>query len=83
MPITIFNIFLCCLVCLWSITVYLCQKKKIGLLIAISFLLFGISHLLTIFEVDSLLAGFVLIVVIRSIAYLVIIFGLDRLLRKK
>jgi NADH:ubiquinone oxidoreductase subunit K len=83
MPITIFNIFLCGLVVFWGITVFVCKKKQIGLLIAIAFLLFGISHLLTIAHVNDNITGFVFLVVIRSIAYLVIIIGLDKLLRKK
>jgi hypothetical protein len=83
MPIMIFNIFLCALVSLWGIIVYVCKKEQLGKLIAISFLLFGISHLLNILDYDTTMVGFVFIVVIRSIAYLFIVFGLDKLLRKK
>ncbi|MDY6916123.1 MAG: hypothetical protein SVM86_07395 [Candidatus Cloacimonadota bacterium] len=83
MPLSIFNIFLCFLVFFWGVTVFICKKKRIGRLIAISFLLFGISHLLNIFDVDTTIVGFVFIVVICSIAYLVIVFGLDKILRAK
>jgi hypothetical protein len=74
MALDIINISLCIVIMLLG---YLGSKKrgnKLALFIAVAFCLFGISHVLTMLGMGTSLLN--LIVVIRAVAYLIVIVGL-------
>lgn len=81
MAITIVNLVLCIVILALGIWAYSKKKGEVPLYIGIAFGLFAISHLLTLL---GLAAGLdVLLIIVRLIAYLLVIFTLYRILVKK
>lgn len=72
-PVTILNLVFCIIIVMLGCWEYNKKKSLIALYIAITFGLFGIAHLAIILGMKS---SDIFIMVIRSIAYLVIIYAL-------
>lgn len=73
-PITLVNLILCVIIVIFGCVGYKKAKDKWPLYIAITFGLFGISHLLTLLGLQDTLR--VLIIAIRTVAYLLVIYTL-------
>ena len=80
-PIYTVNLALCIIIFILGCWGYKKQKDIIPLYIGIAFGLFGISHLVTLFDTESSLTN--VLIVIRVLAYLIVIFALYLFLRKK
>jgi uncharacterized membrane protein (UPF0136 family) len=81
MTITVINLILCIIILGLGIWGYSKKKDDVPLYIGIAFGLFGVSHLMTIL---SLAAGLeILLIIVRLIAYLLVVFALYRLVAKK
>lgn len=81
MAITIVNLVLCIVILALGIWAYSKKKGEVPLYIGIAFGLFAISHLLTLL---GLAAGLdILLIIVRLIAYLLVIFTLYRILVKQ
>jgi hypothetical protein len=79
-PIYIVNLILCILIVFLGIFIYFRKGDHFSIYVGISFGLFGVSHAVTIFglkEADNFL------IVIRLLAYLVIIYALFKILRAR
>ncbi|MDO5835463.1 MAG: hypothetical protein Q4P17_03055 [Methanobacterium sp.] len=72
-PVTILNLVFCIIIVILGYWEYNKKKSLIALFIGITFGLFGIAHLAIILGMKS---SDIFIMVIRSIAYLVIIYAL-------
>ena len=79
--ITIVNLILCVVILAIGIWAFNRKKGDAPLYIGIAFGLFAVTHLLTLIGLASLLAIFIIIV--RIIAYLLVIFAIYRILTKK
>ncbi len=79
--ITIVNLILCVVILAIGIWAFNRKKGDVPLYIGIAFGLFAVTHLLTLIGLASLLAVF--IIVVRLIAYLLVIFAIYRILAKK
>ena len=71
---TIINLVLSVVIVALAIVAYTSKKSKIVMYIGAAFALFGISHLMTLIGLDMALASVLLI--IRTLAYLIVIFAL-------
>ena len=80
-PIVIVNLILCIIILGLGIWGYNKKKDAVPLYIGIAFGLFGVSHILTLLGLASTLT--VLLIVIRLIAYLLVVFALYRVLVKR
>jgi hypothetical protein len=81
MTITVVNLVLGVVILALGIWAYNKKKDELPLYIGIAFGLFAFSHLLTLL---GLAASFdILLIIIRLIAYLLVIFVLYRILAKK
>jgi len=80
-PITFLNLVLSVLVLFLGFWNYSKKSNLIPVYIGIAFGLFGVSHLLTLFGLKNTLEVF--LIVIRTLAYLLVIFALYKLLPKK
>ena len=80
-PIYTVNLVLCIVIFILGYWGYKKQKDTMPLYIGIAFGLFGISHLVTLFDMASSLTN--ILIVIRVIAYLIVIFALYLYVRKK
>jgi hypothetical protein len=80
-PIYTVNLALCIIIFILGCWGYKKQKDAMPLYIAIAFGLFGISHLVKLFDIASDLAN--VLIVIRVLAYLIVIFALYMFVRKK
>jgi predicted membrane protein len=74
---TIINLVLSVVIVALAIVAYTSKKSKIAMYIGAAFALFGISHLMTLIGLDVALAYVLLI--IRTLAYLIIIFALYKI----
>jgi hypothetical protein len=81
MEITLVNLILCVIILGLGIWAYSKKKGDVPLYIGIAFGLFAISHLITIIGMAAALTVF--LIVIRLIAYLLVIFALYRIVIKK
>jgi uncharacterized membrane protein (UPF0136 family) len=79
-PIYITNLTLCIIILSLGIFGYRKQGNTIPLIIGIAFGLFGISHLATILDLKDALES--ILIVIRTLAYLLIIVALYRFLSR-
>jgi len=79
--ITIVNLILGVVILAIGIWAFSRKKGDAPLYIGIAFGLFAVTHLLTLIGLASLLAIFIIIV--RIIAYLLVIFAIYRILTKK
>ena len=80
-PIVTVNLLLCIIILILGIWGYSKKKQDVPLYIAIAFGLFGISHIITLLGLAASLTVF--LIVIRLIAYLLVIFALYRVLAKR
>ena len=80
-PIYTVNLALCVIIFILGCWGYKKQKDAMPLYIGIAFGLFGISHLVTLFDMASSLTN--VLIVIRVLAYLIVIFALYMFVRKK
>ena len=80
-PIYTVNLVLCIVIFILGYWGYKKQKDTMPLYIGIAFGLFGISHLVTLFDMASSLTN--VLIVIRVLAYLIVIFALYIYVRKK
>lgn len=69
--ITVINIVLCVIILLLGVVIFSKKQSKLGLLVGISFGLFGISHVMTIFSFGDFYES--LIVFVRIMAYVLVI----------
>ena len=80
-PIYTVNLGLCIVIFILGFWGYKKQKDTMPLYIAIAFGLFGISHLVTLFGLANSLTN--VLIVIRVLAYLIVVFALLLYVRKK
>ena len=80
-PITLVNLILCIIIVVFGCVGFRKAKDKWPLYIAISFGLFGLSHLLTLLGLKETLTGF--LIGIRTVAYLLVIYTLYRVAFRK
>lgn len=73
-PITAVNLVLCVVIVVIGSYGYMRKKDKLALYIAISFGLFGVSHLATLLGLKDLLTT--PLIVVRTLGYLTVIFAL-------
>jgi hypothetical protein len=79
-PITIINVILTVVIFILGIALYGMKKNTMALYVGIAFGLFAISHLATLLDLASSLT--MPLIVIRTLAYLVVIFALLSLRKK-
>ncbi len=79
--VLIVNLVLSVIIFILGILAYAKKKGEVPLYIGIAFGLFGISHILTLLGLAAALN--VLLVIIRLIAYLLVVFVLYRALSRK
>jgi len=75
------NLILCIVIVVFGILGFQKARETWPLYIAISFGLFGLSHLLTLLGLRETLSGF--LIAIRTIAYLLVAYTLYRVAFKK
>jgi len=80
-PIITINFVLCVIILALGIWAYVKKKGDAALYIAIAFGLFAVSHLMTLLGLAAGLTVF--LIIIRLIAYLLVVFALCRKLAKK
>ena len=81
-PVYIVNLILCIIIVILGYWGYQKQKDTIPLYIGVAFGLFGISHLVRLFDIDDGAITNVLII-IRVLAYLIVIYALFKFVRMK
>ena len=79
--VTTINFILCLIILGLGIWAYVKKKDHVPLFVAIAFGLFGISHLITIMGMAGGLEK--LLVLIRLVAYILVIVALWRILARK
>lgn len=79
-PITIINVILTVVIFILGIALYGMKKNTMAVYVGIAFGLFAISHLATLLDLASSLT--MPLIVIRTLAYLVVIFALLSLRKK-
>jgi hypothetical protein len=79
--ITLVNLILCVIIVVFGCVGFKRVKDKWPLYIAITFGLFGLSHLLTLLGLKDTLEAF--LIAIRTIAYLLVIYTVYRVAFKK
>lgn len=80
-PVTVVNIVLCTIILIMGIVENARSKTHLPLYVGLAFGLFGITHLLTIFNLASVL--YIPIIIIRLVAYILIIYSLYLLIARK
>jgi hypothetical protein len=80
-PIYIVNLILCIIIVTLGIFIYLKKGDLVPIYIGIAFGLFGISHAATILGLKG--EGENFLIVVRLLAYLVIIYALFKILNRK
>ena len=76
-PIYITNLVLCIIILVLGILGYRRSRNISPLFIGIAFGLFGVSHLMTLLDLKATLTTF--LIVIRTIAYVMVVFALYRI----
>ena len=79
--ITALNLVLCIAIFLLGYWCYVKRKNKMALFTGIAFALFGISHVITLLGYTAKFEG--VMIIVRLIAYLIVIFALYKLAFKK
>jgi hypothetical protein len=79
--ITLVNLILCVIIVVFGCVGYKKAKDKWPLFIAISFGLFGLSHLLTLLGLKETMTVF--LIGIRTVAYLLVIYTVYRVAFRK
>jgi len=80
-PIYVVNLTLCIIIFILGVLGYKHKHNKTPLYVGIAFGLFGVSHLATILGLKTDLEA--VLIVIRTIAYLTVIFALYKFLSKQ
>lgn len=80
-PVTIINLILCIVILVMGIIENSRTRTHLPLYVAIAFGLFGLSHLMVLLGMEGTLA--IIMVVIRLVAYLLVIYSLYLLIAKK
>lgn len=80
-PIYIVNLTLCIIILILGVFGYRKKGNPVQLYVGIAFGLFGVSHLATILGLKNYLE--VPLIVIRTAAYLVVVFALYKILTKR
>lgn len=80
-PISIVNLILCIIIVIFGYLGFKKANERWPLYIAISFGLFGLSHLLTLLGLREVLSGF--LIAIRTIAYLLVAYTVYLVARRK
>jgi len=80
-PIYLVNLTLCIIILLLGVFGYRKKGAPLPLYIGIAFGLFGVSHLATILGLKDALEAF--LIVIRTVAYLLVIFALYTVLKRR
>ena len=80
-PIYIVNLTLCIIILILGIFGYRKKGNPVPLYVGIAFGLFGVSHAATIFSLKNDLE--VPLIVIRTIAYLAVVFALYKILTRR
>jgi len=80
-PIYLVNLVLCIIIVVFGYLGFKKTKETWPLYIAISFALFGLSHLLTLIGLRETLTGF--LIAIRTIAYMLVAYTLYRVAFKR
>jgi hypothetical protein len=75
------NLVLCIAILVLGVLGYAREKKDFILYIGIAFGVFGLTHLLDILGLSASL--FILIIILRSVAYLIVIFSIYRAIIRK
>lgn len=79
--ITALNLILCIAIFFLGYWCYVKRKSQMALFTGIAFALFGISHLVALLGYTARLEG--VMIIVRLIAYLIVIFALYKLAFKK
>jgi hypothetical protein len=79
--ITLVNLILCIIIVVFGCLAFRKAKDKWPLYVAITFGLFGLSHLLTLLGFKDTLEAF--LIAIRTIAYLLVVYTVYRVAFKK
>jgi len=77
-PITTMNFALCIVIVAIAVAAYNKKKNEVALYVGAAFVLFGLSHFITLLGFGGAATTTVL-VIIRTMAYLIVIFALLRL----
>jgi hypothetical protein len=80
-PIYIVNLVLCIIILILGYLTYRKSKEFMPIYIGIGFTLFGISHLATILGLKEMLSD--VLIVIRTLGYLLVIFALYMFWKRK
>ncbi len=80
-PVNIINIFFCAIIVAVSLLVYRKSKDKLALVLAVSFAIFGVSHICAMSRLVVHCTKFILI--FRSFAYIAIIYVLLKKITNK
>ncbi|MDY6786898.1 MAG: hypothetical protein SVK54_02100 [candidate division WOR-3 bacterium] len=78
-PVNIINIILCTVIVIMGFMAYKRGKKTVALFIAIAFLIFDISHLVTFFGLADSWEAFLMI--IRTLGYLTVVLAMYQSVR--
>jgi hypothetical protein len=78
-PVVLVNLALCIVILVLGIWEYSRTRAKLALYIALAFGLFGISHLMILLNLGTGITP--LLITIRLAAYLLVIFGLSRVIK--
>jgi uncharacterized membrane protein (UPF0136 family) len=73
-PVVLTNLILCIIILGMGIWEYIRTRSRVELSVGVAFGLFGVSHLLTLLGLSAGLT--VPLIIIRTLAYLLVIFGL-------
>jgi uncharacterized membrane protein len=79
-PVTTVNLVLCITILILGVWGYNKKRDQVPLYIGMAFGLFGISHLMTILDLKDALTSF--LVIIRVLAYLIIVFAVYKLWKR-
>lgn len=79
--ITSLNLILCIAIFLLGYWCYVKRKNQMALFVGISFALFGITHIVTLLGYTARFEG--VMIIVRLIAYLIVIFALYKLAFRK
>ncbi|MCW4022566.1 MAG: hypothetical protein NWF02_05340 [Candidatus Bathyarchaeota archaeon] len=80
-PMYIMNLTLCIIILVLGIFGYRKQNNTVPLYVGVAFGLFGVSHLATILGFKDALELF--LIIIRTIAYLLVVFALYTIVKKR
>ncbi|NQV08588.1 hypothetical protein HQ529_01905 [Candidatus Woesearchaeota archaeon] len=80
-PMYAVNLVLCVIILVLGIWGYKKSGNKTELFVGVAFGLFGVSHLATLFGYKAMLQNF--LIVIRTVAYLLVVYALYKVAFKK